>query len=122
MGATRGLAVVFFAALTPPYLAGLAMGGVKWSVNPQVNSWLFMAEMAVGGYTTGFYFLANALADRPEYVAYFPSSDVAQIYLATAGLLNVLAILDAIARAQTAGLPVFYHEIVARQRREEEQA
>ena len=34
-----------------------------------------------------------------------------QTGLAVAGLLNLLAILDALARAQTGGLPVFYQEL-----------
>lgn len=36
-----------------------------------------------------------------EYISFYPESDVSQIYLATAGLLNILAIIDAIARAQS---------------------
>jgi hypothetical protein len=44
-------------------------------------------------------------------MSYFPESDVAQIYLATAGLLNILVILDAISRAQTGGLPTFQREM-----------
>jgi hypothetical protein len=50
------------------------------------------------------------VVDEVRYSAYYPYSDIAQIYLATAGLLNVLVILDAIARAQTGGLPTFAPE------------
>lgn len=50
-------------------------------------------------------------ATRMGYMSYFPESDVAQIYLATAGLLNILVILDAISRAQTGGLPTFQREM-----------
>lgn len=133
----RGLAVVFFLGISIPYWVGLAVGGVKNSVNPYSNHWLFLAEMGAGGYTT-VCFLANFrigeldprvlkdpkyLSTLPEeqrarfrrYISYFPESDVAQIYLATAGLLNVLAILDAIARAQTGGLPTFHRELLARE-------
>jgi hypothetical protein len=125
----RGLAAVFFAAISLPFWTGLAIGGLKSSVNPWSNPWLFLAEMGTGGYTS-VSLLANrtigdlnpqALADpkylnkvtseqRKKYLPYmsfYPESDVAQIYLATAGLLNVLVILDAIARAQTGGLPTF---------------
>lgn len=48
---------------------------------------------------------------RAHYMAFFPESDLAQIYLATAGLLNILAILDAIARAQSGGLPTFHRDL-----------
>ncbi|MFO0837578.1 MAG: DUF6677 family protein [Phycisphaerae bacterium] len=111
----RGLAVVFFAAISFPYLTGLAYGGVKNSINPKSNKWLFLAEMGVGGYTTAGYFVGSAISvpagQETRYIAFFPESDIAMIYLSTAGLLNVLAILDALTRAQTGGLPVFYPEI-----------
>lgn len=133
----RGIAVVFFVAVSFAYGTGLAIGGVKTSVNPYLNRWLFLAELGVGGYTTLGYIASNTvagisartadaiihkkpirdlspaeekrLADRLfPYVSYYPESDVAQIYLAVGGLLNLLAILDALTRAQTGGLPVFY--------------
>lgn len=141
----RRLAAVFLCGITIPYLTGVAIGGVKTSVNPHLNKWLFLAELGAGGLTTGFYMFNNALggidarttADvirrapsfaqlPPErqqaltdalkpYVAYYPASDIAQIYLAAAGLLNLLAILDAMTRAQTGGLPVYYHELPTEQ-------
>ncbi len=107
----RGLAAVFFTAITFCYLAGLALGGLKTSVNPKINHWLFLAELGVGGYTFTCFGLSQTLPDRTEYLSYYPSSDLSQIYLSVAGLLNVLAVLDAMARAQTGGLPVFYHEL-----------
>ncbi|HMQ16143.1 MAG TPA: hypothetical protein PKC49_09235 [Phycisphaerae bacterium] len=107
----RGLGTVYFVAITLPFLTGVALGGVKTTVNPRANVWLFLAEMGVGGYTTVGFLASQALPDRPEYICYYPGADVAQIYLAVAGLLNVLAILDALSRAQTGGLPVNHHEL-----------
>lgn len=116
----RRFAWVFFVAISVPYFTGLALGGVKDFVSPARNSWLFLAELPIGGYTIPGFFASqaveahivrreanNAEIDLTDYVAYYPASDVAQIYLAAAGLLNVLAILDAITRAQTNGLPTF---------------
>lgn len=114
----RALGAVFFLAISFPYLTGLALGGVKTSVDPRSNHWLFLAELGVGSYTVVGYLASRALPNRPEYLSFYPGSDVAQIYLATAGLLNVLAILDALSRAQTGGLPVYYHESVAGGREE----
>jgi len=109
----RGLAVVLFVAISFAYGTGLAIGGVKNSINPRENRWLFLAEIGIGSYTTIGYFVSNRLPTYPPdelspYVSFYPESDVAQIYLAVGGLLNVLAILDALARAQTGGRPVFY--------------
>jgi hypothetical protein len=114
----RGIALVFFIAISFAYGTGLAVGGVKNSVNPRVNHWLFLAEIGVGGYTTAGYFVSNALPtyspdELSPYVGFYPDSDVAQIYLAAGGLLNLLAILDALTRAQTGGLPVFYQEMAS---------
>ena len=108
----RGLGLVFFCAISFAYLTGVAIGGVKSSVNPRENKWLFLAEMGIGGYTTVFFFWSSSLSvpQEPGYVSFFPESDVSQIYLAAAGLLNVLAILDALSRAQT-GLPTYHRDL-----------
>jgi|GEM_PF-523292 len=128
----RNLATVFFLAISFPYWTGLAIGGIKNQVNPWSNPWLFLAEMGAGGYTS-ICLIVNQLAgdldprnladpkylskvspqQRAEflkYMSYYPESDVSQIYLATAGLLNILAILDALSRAQT-GQPTFDQQI-----------
>jgi len=122
----RGLAWVFFLAISIPYVVGLAVGGIMSSVNPRMNGWLFAAEMGIGGYTAPMYLASQSIerqvyarqragesVDLTRYIAYYPESDVAQIYLATAGLLNLLAILDAISRAQTGGLPTYHRELAA---------
>lgn len=114
----RGLGAVYFLAISLPFWAGAAIGGVKESINPVANRWLFLAETPIGSYTLVGLAVSRSLPTVPPtefspYVSYYPESDVAQIYLAAAGLLNVLAILDAIVRAQTGGLPVFYHEQLA---------
>jgi len=115
----RGLGIVCFVAISFPYLVGLALGGVKDSVSPRANKWLFLAELGVGGYTVAGYFggtsveryvAGNGSVDEVDFMSFYPESDVAQIYLATAGLLNILVILDAISRAQTGGLPTFHRD------------
>lgn len=139
----RGLAAVFFVAITLPYGVGIAVGGVLDSVNPRTNGWLLLAEIGIGGYTVPCYLASQSIessvlkevglraipvpppgrppgedykrfiAARARYMSFYPGSDVAQIYLAAAGLLNLLAILDAIARAQTGGLPTYHRELTA---------
>lgn len=111
----RGLGWVYFFAIGGSYIVGMLIGGVKTSVDPIGNVWLFVAEMGIGGLTSIFYLAAWALPTVPvwqpsPYVSYFPGQDIAQIYLSVAGLMNIMAALDAIARSQTNGLPVFHHE------------
>lgn len=111
----RNFALIYFVAITLSYWTGIAVGGVKTSVDPVGNVWLFVAELGAGGYTGVCYMVSSQIPTvRPTepspYVSYYPESEVAQIYLAVAGLLNVLAVLDAMTRAQHSGLPVFYFE------------
>jgi hypothetical protein len=115
----RGLAIVFFVAVTFPYVTGLALGGILDSVNPRTNKWLFLSELGVGGYTVPcalmsqrieLYAASHESVNRADFMSFYPGSEVAIIYLATAGLLNLLVILDAISRAQTGGLPTFHRD------------
>lgn len=126
----KKLGWVFFGAITFLFASGLVLGGMKNLVNPASNRWLFMAEMGLGGYTLPLFMVNNAVGEiKPadlasprylqsvdpqvylKYVSPYPAADVAYIYLVTAGLLNVLAILDALTRVQTGGLPTYYREI-----------
>ncbi len=134
----RGLAVVFFLAISLPYWTGVAFGGILDSINPRTNKWVFLAACGVSGYTVPGFFVSQTIERsvlreaglrgfpdplrapedqvrltgvRKRYMSFFPESDVAQIYIASAGLLNLLVILDAIARAQTGGLPTFHREL-----------
>jgi hypothetical protein len=47
----RGLAVIFFLAVTFPFWTGMALGGVLGSANLATNKWLLLAEAGAGGYT-----------------------------------------------------------------------
>ena len=137
----RGIGLVLCIAISGAYFAGLMFGGLKDSINPLSNKWLFMAELGVGGYTTVGYVVNMTVGDvRPsdlapaaaptqaqpqpdnprariapalyaKYVSFYPAFDVGQIYLATAGLLNILAVLDALTRAQTGGLPTYHRHL-----------
>ncbi|MFN0135937.1 MAG: DUF6677 family protein [Phycisphaerae bacterium] len=123
----RGFAIVYFIAVTFCYFGGMLIGGIKGSVDPKGNPWLFAAELGVGGYTGAMYLIAQSIPTFPPkdpspYISYYPESDVAQIYISVAGLLNILAVLDAMTRAQTGGLPVFHFELNAQRARLEAQA
>lgn len=131
----RAIGCVFFAAITLAFGTGLAVGGIKNSVNPWSQKWLFVAEAGIAGYTVpallvNLYAMPEIPARRVQqalagdttslsqealteyqgkitrYISFYPSSDIAQIYLSIAGLMNVLAVVDAVARAIT-GKPTF---------------
>lgn len=123
----RGFGLVYFIAITFCYFGGMLIGGIKGSVDPKDNKWLFAAELGIGGYTGAMFLAAQAIPTVPAkdpspYISYYPESDVAQIYISVAGLLNILAVLDAMTRAQTGGLPVFHFELNAQRARLEAEA
>lgn len=113
----RSLAIVFFSAVTFAFWMGAMLGGVKYSVNVRENPWLFLAEIWAGGYTILATLIGFAIqhipADIARFKGFYPEMDVAQIYLSTAGLLSIMVILDAMARAHMNGLPTFYREMLA---------
>lgn len=134
----RGFAVVFFLAISIPYWTGMALGGVLDSASVRTNPWLTLAAAGVGGYTAPAMLASRAIESRvlresglrappaagapgharwlelrAPYMAFNPASDVAVIYIAAAGLLNVLLIIDVVSRALFGGLPTFHREILA---------
>ncbi len=135
----RGLAIVFFIAISLPYWVGIALGGVLDSVNLRTNVWLAAAAFGVGGYATPCAIFSQSLDHqtlakagisttgstqltqeqqrayleaRTRYMSYYPGSDVSQIYIAAAGLLNLLVILDAVSRALYGGLPTHHGHLL----------
>jgi hypothetical protein len=91
---TRG--AVIGVCVAAAYAAGLYIGGLKSVVNLGENLPWFFAQMWAGGYTMLTLLLAHLPAAQP---AYGKTVDLATIYTAVAGLLNVLVIMDAMARS-----------------------
>ena len=129
----RGLTIMVVVAVT--FWGGVAIGGVKSTVDPHENRLWFLAQICAGGHTIAAALWSNQLepvvyrcpscqADlgrepqsgehcakcRKEVSpvelatrtrkAFWPQIDIAIVYSGIAGLLNVLVILDAIARAE----------------------
>ncbi len=108
---TRG--IIFLVAITLTFWTGVAIGGVR-SVSLQPapkpspgtqqmetgQSWWFLAQVFNGSFAITCY--AVSKSPRADYLSW-PSGDVASVYTGVAGLLNLLIILDALARAE--GLP-----------------
>lgn len=78
------------------YAIGLYIGGFRSVVNLDANLPWFFAQMWAGGYTMLTLLLSHLPAAQP---AYGKTVDLATIYTAVAGLLNILVIMDATARA-----------------------
>ena len=100
---SRGLIFMVTIALT--FWGGVAIGGVKNTVNPQDRTLWFLGQACAGIHP----FLAIAWsrqveipseADRSRWIAYGQMEDISIVYTAIAGMLNVLVILDVMIRTE----------------------
>ncbi len=92
----RSRALIVFVTIMLTYWAGVATGGVRYTVDPGGNALWFVAQAGAGPQVLAL-FAATARRNVPAVP--WPDSDIAVIYAGVAGLLNMLVILDAIGRA-----------------------
>lgn len=103
----RGL--VFLVAITATFWSGVAIGSVQGTVAPHSRKLWFMAQLGTGGNALAAYGLhvavnpSSAKSPKPEFAGNWLSAEVGVHYTGVAGLLNILVILDAIARADRTG-------------------
>lgn len=111
---------VFLAVITVTFWCGVAIGGVVNTVAPRSHPAWFVAELCTAGNSLGGLALRRSLPEISEksaspYLATWPADDIGLVYCGVAGLLNVLVVLDAIAR----GGPVPRGDLPARLGRKE---
>ncbi|MDJ0523046.1 MAG: hypothetical protein QNJ90_13330 [Planctomycetota bacterium] len=84
-------ALLMFVSIGGLFYAGLALTGYT-CVNPQTYSLEFAAHALLGGPTAATYYLTQGI----ELTDAMPWFEVGRLYAAVAGLLNVVAICDAL--------------------------
>ncbi len=94
---------VFLAVITVTFWCGVAVGGVRSTVDPVAHKHWFLAEMLTGSNTIAALALSAQLprteAGAPSpYLAVWPADDIGIVYCGVAGLLNLLVVIDAVAR------------------------
>jgi len=100
----RTRAIIFFVTIAMTFWGGVAIGGVRSTIDPQTRKFWFMAQVCSGGHAL----VALAWAGRYElnpdqysiYRAVWPADDIAVVYTGVAGLLNLLIVLDALGRLE----------------------
>ncbi len=127
--------IILLAVISLTFWCGVAIGGVKSTVDPAQNRVWFLAQICAGGHTIVATIWSKQLSptvyrcplcddlldekplagrpcpscDKPlpsaeaaerTRLAFWPQVDIAIVYTGIAGLLNLLVILDAIARAE----------------------
>lgn len=105
---TRGL--IFTVVIGVTFWGGVAIGGVKTTIQPQERQAWFMAQICTGGHALAAMSWSKRIEDRQSYefspyVAYYPADDLSVVYTGVAGLLNVLVIFDVLSRSERADAP-----------------
>lgn len=103
----RGRGLVCLVTITATFWSGVAIGGVRSTIDPQRRKLWFVAQLGTAGNAIAGYALNLAVApsanpgeSNPAAVtARWAAVDVGTHYTGVAGLLNLLVIFDAIGRA-----------------------
>lgn len=90
--------------ITLTFWSGIAIGGVKNTVNPKDRSLWFLGQVCAGAHPLVAIAWGRNIDIPPEshktdLIAYGQAEDVSVIYTAIAGMLNILIILDVLGRA-----------------------
>ena len=97
----RGM--IFLVVIASTFWLGMAVGGVRGSMQPYQHKAWFMAQLCSGGHALAAYGAHKVMGMAQQqpwpFVGHWLSIDIGIVYAAVAGLLNVLIIVDAIARA-----------------------
>lgn len=96
---------IFLVTIAATFWSGVAIGGVRGTVQPHQHTAWFMAQVNSGGHALAAYGLHKSMGmaqGKPwPYVGHWLSIDIGIVYTAVAGLLNVLIIMDALVRADS---------------------
>ena len=97
----RRRGVIFFIVITVTFWAGVAVGGVRTTIAPKENGAWIAAQMCAGPQALGALYWSNYRSQHypDELKAGYPGSNISVVYAGVAGLLNLLIIIDTMARA-----------------------
>ncbi|HUN81174.1 MAG TPA: DUF6677 family protein [Phycisphaerae bacterium] len=99
----RARAAIFFVVITVTFWAGVAVGGVRNTVSPRDNGAWIAAQLCVGPQSLFALYLNQKTLERSDsdsLKAAWPASNISVVYAGVAGLLNLLVIIDAMARCE----------------------
>ncbi len=104
---TRG--IICMVTIVVTFWSGVAIGGVRGTIDPHERSLWFMAQVCSGGNVGVAYLLRGdapkasrsvSAAQVAAMAGPWASADIGVHYTGVAGLLNLLVILDALGRAE----------------------
>src|SRR5512147_559128 len=99
----RGLIIMITIAVT--FWGGVAIGGVKKTIDPKDRRLWFVGQICVGGHSLAALGIGALVKPREgerasALEAYGRAEEVAVVYTAICGMLNVLVIFDVLVRAE----------------------
>ena len=102
----RGL--IFLITIAVTFWTGVAIGGVKNTVNPTDRSLWFMGQICAGSHTLAVLGWSKMIPEPSEpgsitRYAYGRAEEVSVVYTAICGMLNILIIFDVLVRAEKQG-------------------
>ncbi len=98
--------IICLAAIALTFWTGVAIGGVRGTVDPRERKLWFMAQLCTGVNAGLAYVIrenipsGQAEADRAAIAPSWVATEIGVHYTGVAGLLNILVILDAMARSE----------------------
>jgi len=100
----RGRGVIFFIVINATFWGGVAVSGLRSTVQPRENGAWIAAQLCAGPQALAALHLSNrmkAWPDEAQYKAMWPAATIGVVYAGVAGLLNLLVIVDVLARAES---------------------
>jgi hypothetical protein len=92
---------IFFVVATATFWGGVAVGGAQTTVNGRENGAWIAAQLCMGPQALIAMYLGNEIAKKADaelYKAAWPASTIGVVYAGVAGMLNLLVIIDVLAR------------------------
>lgn len=96
---------IFLVAIALTFWTGVAIGGVKNTVDPDGRTAWFAGQICAGGHTLAALAIGRSVSDPPASdpgirIGYGPSEEVSTVYTGICGMLNILIIFDVLVRAE----------------------
>lgn len=103
--------IIFIVTITLTFWTGVAIGGVKNTVNPEQRWLWFLGQVCAGGHTLATLAISQAIPGpapgaESTLIAYGREEEISVVYTAICGMLNILIIFDVLVRAERAPVPV----------------
>lgn len=105
----RARGVVLFLVIVITFWGGVAISGIRSAVQPSENGAWIAAQLCAGPQAFAALHLSNQMKTRSDeqlYKAMWPAATIGVVYAGVAGLLNLLVIVDVLARAESRRSPV----------------